>query len=288
MQEYEGISRRVIYQKDEDFPLSLKEHISDISKLYLIGEHPIVQPLVAIIGARDASPYGLKAASLVAKWAVNAGCAVISGCARGCDQQAHSQALAEGGLTYAVLGCGADVIYPSGARSLLRSIARNGAIISRYEWGEHPARYRFVERNRIIAALSDLVVVCEAKVPSGTFSTVGFANDFGVNVAAVPGSIFSALSRGPNRLIMDGAYSLSLEDDFLSALGFVLEGRSHKEESIERDPILRALRSEAHHADDLSRLFNKPVTEILNELQRHEIEGLVSRYPDGRFAILKK
>lgn len=283
-----SIPRSEIYRDDFRFPSNIKAHINACQKLYLIGDVDLHMPMIAVIGAREASPYGLKVANLVSRWAVEAGFIVVSGCARGCDQEAHRSALNAGGKTIAVLGCGADVIYPSSAHRLLAEIAESGGILSRYDWGTPPAKYRFVERNQIIAALSQLVVVTEAKLPSGTFSTVEHALAIGINVAAVPGSIFSALNRGPNRLISDGALCISSEEDFKSALGLIRESTVLPDENVSHNPIIRALKGDAYHLDELKEYLKMPIELLTAELLKLEIEGLVTRYRDGRFAILKK
>lgn len=280
--------RRELRCDDERFPHKIRERMPQVETLYVRGQLDFSLPLIAIIGAREASPYGLAAAELVARWAVEAGFAVISGCARGCDQKAHISTLKLGGKTMAVLGCGADLPYPRGATKLLDRIAESSGVLSLYEWGTPAAPFRFVQRNRVIAALADLLVVCEGKLPSGTFSTVEHANSFGVSVAAVPGSIFSALSCGPNRLISDGAYAISSKDDFNAVLGLVRESLPEATERPSVSPLLRALRADAYHPSDLSARLKIPISKLNQELLELELEGVVTRYRDGRFAILKK
>ena len=174
---------------------------------------------VAIVGAQNATPYGMQVAEMVAGWAAELGAVVVSGGARGCDAAAHRGAIEAGGKTVAVLGCGADVIYPARQESLFCSIAENGAVISEYEWGTQPSKHRFNERKRLIAALSDLVVVVEARYPSGTQNTVHHAIELEVPVAAVPGSILCLESAPPNKLITQGAYVITSKQDLSAALG---------------------------------------------------------------------
>jgi len=180
----------------------------------------LLAPSVAIIGARNATPYGKRAAFLVAGWAADLGYTVVSGGARGCDQAAHRGALAKGGKTVAVMGCGADVIYPSKSGKLFQEIIDNGgAIVSEFDWSTPPMKYRFNSRNKTIAEMVDLVVVVEARLPSGSLSTVGHAVNVGTPIAAVPGSILCIESEAPNRLISEGASIIASSDDLALALG---------------------------------------------------------------------
>jgi DNA processing protein len=160
---------------------------------------------VAVVGARAATSYGEHVASEFGYGLAERGVAVVSGAAYGIDGAAHRGALAAGGPTFAVLGCGVDYGYPSGHVGLLREIARDGAVVSEYPPGTPPARHRFLVRNRLIAALSDGTVVVEAGARSGARNTAGAAAQLGRVVMAVPGPVTSAMSRGCNTLIRDGA-----------------------------------------------------------------------------------
>lgn len=287
---YEGLKMAELDSTKRSFPDLLRTKCPDIERIYTIGEIALNKPAVSIIGARKASPYGLKAAYLLGKWAAEAGLVVVSGCAHGCDQQAHIGALEAGGSTLAVLGCGADVVYPSNSSALFREIATSGAILSIYPWKTPPAKYRFVQRNRVVAALSEIVCVAEAMVPSGTFSTVDHADKLNTPVAAVPGSIFSPLSDGPNRLISDGALVISNEEDFKSALGLVsLRGDQEKEEDEKQESrLVTILRSEAYTVAELADTLNTSLQSVLLELAELELLGVATRYPDGRYAVLKE
>jgi DNA processing protein len=170
--------------------------------LYLIGDpQAIADPFVSIVGARKATPYGLTCAEQAAKTAAEMGLPVLSGAAIGCDQAAQRKALSLGGRVCAVLGSGADVVYPPGAYDLLENIvASGGAVLSIVGWGTGPARWTFVRRNFVLAAMARLVVIAEAGLPSGTFHTAEDALELEREVAVFPGSIFSPASRGSNYL----------------------------------------------------------------------------------------
>lgn len=272
------------------YPVRLRQYEGKWEKLYAVGDISCLDHGVAIIGARKATPYGLKAATLVATWASEMGFTTFSGCARGCDQAAHRASLAVGGKTVAVLGCGADVIYPSNASKLMREIADSGAVVSEYEWGTPPMKYRFVERNRLLAALVDLVVVVEARIPSGTFSTINAAAELGTPVAAVPGSIFCYTCAGPNRLIAEGATVIANREDFLVACSLADLPNPSNRKSQERigaeSKLIEALRAEALTPEEVAHVCCIPVQRAVIAIHELENRGVATRFAGGRFAIL--
>jgi DNA processing protein len=160
---------------------------------------------IAVVGARRATPYGLEAAGVIAADLAARGVTIVSGLARGIDTAAHRGALAAGGRTIAVLGCGLDIVYPAENRPLAREIESSGALVSQFARGTPPLPWHFPARNRTIAGLTLGVVVVEAADRSGALITARFAADLGREVFAVPGRITSDLSRGPHALIADGA-----------------------------------------------------------------------------------
>jgi DNA processing protein len=176
-------------------------------------------PTVAVVGARACSGYGAQVARTLAGELGAADVTVVSGMARGVDAEAHRGALDAGGLTIAVLGCGIDRDYPAAHAELARRIAEAGGVVSEYEPGIEPAPWRFPARNRIIAALSDAVVIVEARNHSGALITVDLAMEIGRPIYAVPGEITSLLSEGTNDLIRHRhAIALTCADQVLAAL----------------------------------------------------------------------
>ncbi len=161
---------------------------------------------VAVVGARASDPYGLACSERAAEACVQLGQAVISGGADGCDAAAHRATLALGGQTFAVFGSGHDRIYPQHHKALFDDIlASGGGTLSPF-WPETPpARYRFIMRNRVIAGLSEVVIVARATERSGALNTGRVALKMGRHVLAVPGSVRSALSRGVHQLLAEGA-----------------------------------------------------------------------------------
>jgi DNA processing protein len=254
------------------------------------GDPAALAPGIAVVGARKATPYGLAAARLFAGWAASAGYSVISGAAVGCDQAAHRAALNADGATVAVLGSGADVAYPRGSGALLGEIAASGCVVSELEWGHPPAKWTFRARNRIIAGLAAALLVLEADVPSGTFVTADRALDAGRDVLVVPGSIFAPECRGPNRLLRQGATPICEVAELAEVLHNLL---GPPQRLVGEDPsacgqesgndVLSALRTNPMRPDDLARALGQDIVTIARRIGALEGEGLVRKYPDGRY-----
>jgi DNA processing protein len=170
------------------------------------------------VGSRRATFYGLDVAETLAADLAARGITIVSGLARGIDAAAHRGALRVGGRTIAVLGSGADVIYPAEHRRLAAEIAERGAVLSQFAPGTPPLPQNFPTRNRVIAALSLAVVVVEAAERSGSLITARLAAELGREVLAVPGRITAPESRGANRLIQDGAAVAMGWEDVVGAL----------------------------------------------------------------------
>jgi DNA processing protein len=181
-------------------------------------------PAVAIVGSRAGSPYALAAAERLSADLAASGVAVVSGLARGVDSAAHRAALSGGGTTVAVLGSGADVVYPREHAALAAEIARSGAILSELVPGTPPHAAFFPQRNRIISGLSRAVVVVEAGEKSGSLITARCALEQGRDVLAVPGNILNGRNRGGHALLRDGAKIVETADDILEELGLAAAG----------------------------------------------------------------
>lgn len=198
---------RCIDKSSLEYPQKMKQYPSMPAKLYVRGRLPDPdRRTVAVIGARMCSPYGRIQAFRYAKALSLAGVQIISGMALGIDSEGHKGALEGKMPTFAVLGSGVDVCYPKTNRNLYERILwENGGIISECPPGAEPVAWHFPARNRIISALSDAVLVVEAKENSGSLITAGFALEQGKMVYAIPGAVTDALSRGCHKLIYDGA-----------------------------------------------------------------------------------
>ena len=173
---------------------------------------------IAIVGARQASAYGLEVAESLAADLAARGVTIVSGLARGIDTAAHRGALAAGGRTIAVLGCGIARVYPPDNRALAEEIVEHGAVVSQFPPDAEPLHYHFPARNRTLAGLALGVVVVEAAERSGALITAGLAGDLGREVFAVPGRITSLASRGANGLLRDGARLVGHWTDIVAEL----------------------------------------------------------------------
>ena len=276
---------------DSEYPQLLAETPDPPAVLYGFGDPSALVPGLAVIGARKATPYGLQAGRLFAGWAAQAGYTIISGGAVGCDQAAHRAALEHNAPTVAVLGCGADLVYPSNAGELLAQIARAGAVVSEHPWGTVPQRWMFRTRNRIIAGLSAGLLVLEAGLPSGTFGTADYALAAGRDVFVVPGSIFAPECRGSNRLLHQGAIPVSDVSELALALESVLpapragagDGWSLDTSVSCDDEVLAAVRTHHWRPDDLARQLGMDIVSIARRIGVLESQGLVVRFRDGRY-----
>ena len=198
----------------QGFPEKLKNIPNAPFAIYVKGSLPDPDlPSVAIVGARMCSEYGRYMARQFGMGLALSGVQVISGMARGVDGIAQNAALSAGGSSYAVLGCGVDVCYPPENKNIYDSLVTNGGLISEYPPGTQPIANYFPIRNRIISALSDALVVVEARLKSGTQITVDTALEQGREVFAIPGRVTDRLSDGCNFLLREGAdIALSVED----------------------------------------------------------------------------
>ncbi len=211
-----------ITPEDEIYPEQLRKYKDRPKQLYCLGNLEIFKKrMVAVVGSRRTSQYGRWVARNISEKLARADVAVVSGMAKGIDTAAHSGALnSEGtGKTIAVLGTGIDKCYPAENWSLKDHIAHEGLVISEYEPGVEGAAWRFPMRNRIISALSEMIVVCEAGVGSGALNTAQQGQDMNKKIAAVPGNINSAYCMGSNKLLQDGAMPIVVMDDVLQYIG---------------------------------------------------------------------
>ncbi len=206
---------------DPAFPEGIARYEGAPRFLFVRGEFSS-RPSIGIVGTRTCTTYGTDLALAFGRVAARANWSVVSGLARGIDGAAQRGAVTEGGHCTAVLGSGVDVVYPRGHEDLYRSIlATGGAICSEFPPGTPPEAWRFPTRNRIIAALSDVLLVVEAGLKGGALITAGIALEYGVPVYAVPGDVDRAASVGTNLLIRDGAFPILGPDDLGQVLDLV-------------------------------------------------------------------
>ena len=278
-----------IYPGSALWPESLDELGGGIDCLHCIGDPELLEsPCLSVIGARVATPYGLAIAEMSGRIAAECGITLVSGGARGCDSAAQRAALKAGGKIVIVAGTGADKSYPPTSRDIfMRAREGEGAVISLEEWGMEPRRHAFPKRNRIIAALSRALIVCEAGVPSGTFSTATCAAELGRIVYSVPGSIFSPSSRGTNQLIEQGALPIVDERSLEARISLdygILRMQEGQGAETRRGRLLSALFASPCRSDELATRLGENVLDILRALTDFEAKGLVERLPDGRYS----
>lgn len=243
-------------------------------------------PLVAIVGSRAASPYALSVAAALAADLTAHGIGVVSGLARGVDSAAHRGALDGDGITIAVLGSGADVIYPPEHAGLARAIEPRGLVASELVPGSPPLPWGFPLRNRIISGLSRAVVVIEAGEKSGSLITARCALEQGRDVLAVPGNVLSGRNKGAHALLRDGAKIVESADDILEELGMctVRRGLEREAPAGRIDPVLDALEpGEAAGFDAIAERSGLAPSRLLPRLMELELRGAIARTGGGRF-----
>jgi DNA processing protein len=238
---------------------------------------------VAVVGSRAPTAVGKEfTRGLSADLALH-GVTIVSGMARGIDASAHEGALAAGGETVAVLGCGVDVLYPPEAGRLREKILGRGAVVSEFPPGTPPLPRRFPARNRLISGMARAVVVAEAPARSGALITARFALEQGREVMAVPGSPAFPHTEGSNRLLQEGATMVAGSADVLTALGWAtaqpvpLRGGDGEEAGGDLDGrILRFLAAE-RHVNEIAVSLKLPVAELLPRLLDMELRNLLER-----------
>lgn len=203
-----------------DYPDLLRVIKNPPKKLYYMGNLDVLSGVnVSVVGSRTTNTYGRAIADAIARQLAEKDVCVISGMARGIDTCVHKAALAAGGRTAAVLGCGLDICYPPENRRLMEEIAEKGVLLSEYEPGTKANRFNFPNRNRIISGISRMTVVVQARNRSGSLITAELAAEEGREVMAVPGNIDSQYNLGSNKLIKEGAMPVISVTDVLDALG---------------------------------------------------------------------
>jgi DNA processing protein len=281
---------RVVWS-DADYPPMLSAIVDPPPVLWLRGSAAaLLTPAVAIVGSRAGSPYALAVAEKLGADLAQRGVAVVSGLARGVDSAAHRGALSANGITIAVLGCGADLVYPAEHRGLAREIAGSGAVISELAPRTAPLPMFFPQRNRIISGLSRAVVVIEAGEKSGSLITARCALEQGRDVLAVPGNVLNGRNRGGHALIRDGAKIVETADDIVEELGVGVAPRGSADAADRgagrqtADPVLASLApGETFDLDGLAARTGLPAARLLPRLFELELQGFVRREGGGRF-----
>jgi DNA processing protein len=293
----ERCGARLLTLEDAEYPATLRAIAAPPPFLLVRGALVREDGLaVAVVGSRRATPYGLRTAERLAADLGCRGVTVVSGLARGVDTAAHKGALAGGGRTIAVLGCGVDVIYPPENRRLVEEVLRGGAMVSQFPMGTPPLPQHFPIRNRVIAALSVGTVVVEAAERSGALITARCAGELGREVYAVPGNVSSAASQGTNRLIQDGAKLVRGWEDVVAewpepwrqALKPVADPPPGAARQGDAAPgaerrLLAMLGDDPVAIDGLIESSRMPAGAVAASLATLELRGLVRRLPGQRY-----
>ncbi len=265
---------------DADYPAALQKlNTQDPPPLlYVRGDKRVLseRPLVAIVGSRSASPAGVKNAELFAHALAEAGVNIVSGLAQGIDSAAHRGALKGGGKTVAVVGTGADIIYPKQNRALaMEIVGTGGAIVSDFPLGTPPKDYNFPRRNRIISGLAKGCLVAEAARKSGALITAQYASEQGREVFAVPGSINSPMYKGCHFLIKQGAKLAENVDDILDELNLVRRAPGALPLPPADGGILKFIDFAPTALDDIAARSGLEADSLLPDLLTLEMEGKI-------------
>ncbi|HEV8713626.1 MAG TPA: DNA-processing protein DprA [Candidatus Binatia bacterium] len=284
---------RLVTRTDPEYPVNLT-HLHDPPPfLYLRGSFvPEDRIAIAVVGSRFASSYGKGAARDLARGLAEKGVTIVSGLARGIDAEAHRAALAAGGRTIAVLGSGLDIIYPSEHRALAAEIPAHGAVVSEFSLGSKPDAVHFPYRNRVISGLTLGTVVVEAAENSGSLITARCALEQNREVFAVPGPITTSRSRGPHRLIKDGAKLVEGIDDILHEIAPALApprptlpvtptATLEPHEAL----LVGLFDGEPQHVDALIARSGLSAARVLEVLLGMELKGVVIQLPGTHFTL---
>lgn len=273
------------------YPYLLKQVTHPPPLLYSLGSWINESAVVAIVGSRRCTVYGREIARRLAGELALAGITVVSGLALGVDTAAHQGALASGGRTIAVLGCGLDRCYPPSNTGLMKAIRANGAVLSEFPLDTRPLPQHFPQRNRIISGLSLGTVVVEATQKSGALITANYALEQNREVFAVPGHVDSPYSRGCHRLLKEGARLVETYTDILEELQILpitaaaeaAAAGSAKICTEAEENLLKLISHQPQQIDEIIRLSGLNAGQIGTLLLELELKGLVRQLPGKYF-----
>ena len=273
---------------DEEYPEKLLKLDEKPYFLFCKGDVSLLkEKSIAIVGTRSPSNYGTIVTERFAGELAKEGVVIVSGLAYGVDGIAHKKALDVGGKTIAVLGSGFDNIYPAIHTNLANEIAEKGLLLSEYRPEVTATRYTFPQRNRIVAGLSDGVLITEAGAKSGTLITKDFALDNGIIVYAVPGNITSDKSKGTNEIIatLQGTCALSSEE-ILKDLGIDKKKRKKSVQlGIEEAKIVELLSNGEKDIEFLTENVDFDIKKLNSLLTTLEIKSIIKRLPGGFYSL---
>ena len=278
---------------DEAYPPLLKEIHDPPALLFVRGSLPRNdESCVAVVGTRTPNIYGVRLAHRIAEDLALQGVGVVSGMARGVDTASHEGSLQAKGKTFAVFGCGIDVIYPSENEALAEKISQSGGLISEFLPGTQPDGGLFPRRNRIISGLSRGVLVVQGRETSGALITAHCALEQNRDVFALPGNVEDRRSRGPHDLIRQGAILVENAQDILRSMGARYSRSAAGDQPIAlpslvpgEEALVTRLSCDPIHIDQLVRELDQPVSAVLADLLGLEMKGWIVQLPGKLFAL---
>lgn len=290
---------RIISYLDKDYPFRLKQIPDAPIFLYTKGNFPIDrdQPTIAVVGTRNATSYGKKLTDEIIEKLSPLKPIILSGLAYGIDIHAHKAALKHQLQTYAVMGAGIDVIYPSAHKATAEEMQQTGGIISEQSFGSKPDAFNFPARNRIIAGMADLVIVVEAAKKGGALITAELANSYDREVAAFPGRIGDVYSEGCNKLIKQHkAHLVETADDVLYIMNWELENQAAIKQRIldlssltedEQSVINTLLQNNKELPIDILSIKSQiALNQLAGVLLNLEMQGIIKTLPGKRYQIV--
>ena len=293
LKKIESCGARIVTFNDPEYPASLKEIHDPPVIIYMKGaEIPRNKSFIAVVGSRNATHYGLKAAEEFGQGIARRGLGVVSGMALGIDAASHWGCIEGKGFTVAVLGTGIDIVYPGKNKKLFEKIMESGTVVTEFPVGTSPSPQNFPKRNRIISGLSRGVLVVEATRNSGSLITASIALDQGRDVFAVPGSIESFKSRGCHFLIKHGAMLVENADDIMEGLGMNYPGAVKSDTFIKKELpemndieqiIYNIISSYPMHIDQIQKQGNFASGDLSGILTKMELRGIIKQLPGKMF-----
>jgi DNA processing protein len=286
-------ANHIVTLADASYPPRLLQIPDPPPLLYVKGRVELLaRASIAVVGSRNATAQGAANAEAFARVMSDAGLTVVSGLALGIDAAAHRGGLAGASSSVAVLGTGADIVYPARNRALAHELAAQGALVSEYPLGMSPLPANFPRRNRLISGLALGCLVVEAATDSGSLITARLAADQGREVFAIPGSIHSPLARGCHALIKQGAKLVESANDILEELKLQAPPATAAAEIAGADPAMhRLLDALGHDACDLGTLATRcgfTAADTAALLTKLELDGNVAMLPGGLYQRLAR
>ena len=286
---------RAVTRLSDAYPNALARIPYPPPVLYVKGSLDSIEPAISIVGTRRCTRKGFDFTRRMACELAGHGMCVVSGMARGIDSAAHRGAIEAGAKTIAVLGCGADIIYPPESDDIYNAAIQNGAVISELGPGAEPFAANFPARNRIIAGLTKGMLIVESEISGGTAISADMAIALGRDIFALPGPPYLPMSALPNKLIKEGANPVCDAADILRFYGYINKklttqsSETDQKEEIQLDFLQREIYNLLIQGDmsveSIAQCIKYPQRDINTNLTMMELAGLIKRLPGGKYGI---